>query len=198
MTIKTAVIQTFITFSDLPYVPLSDGLRLQVLPDISFLSRCQKHHFAAFIQNPGMLVVWDDDPEHIIARAEQIENRLVGMIWRNGGMKDQNTDYKTAVSRSAMVSRTPSIDNDTFGEDATAEVDQTFLNAPRRTLLFQPMLTMLTGILVILAIGVGWRNIAIELKVDKNFLRCILAVVVPLQIWMGWVRELQKLLSFFR
>jgi hypothetical protein len=56
------------------------------------------------------------------------------------------------------------------------------------------MLTMLTGILVILTIGLGWRKIAIELRVDKNFLRCILAVVVPLQIWMGWVGELQKLL----
>jgi hypothetical protein len=178
MTLKTSVIQTFLRSSNLPFVPLSDGLRLQVIPDISFLSRCQKHHFAAFIQDPGMLVVWDDDPEHIIDRAEQIEQHLVGMIWRSEGMKDD----------SAFTSTTPTININAMETSKDGlEPNRQFCDQPRRVLLFQPILMAITGILVILTIGVGWRKIAIELKVDHSYMRCLLIVVVPLQIWLGWV-----------
>ena len=187
MTMKTSVIQTFLRSSNLPYVPLSDGLRLQVIPDISFLSRCQKHHFAAFIQHPGMLVVWDDDPEHVIDRAEQIEQHLVGMIWRSDGMKDEG-DYKTALAKSTFTSKAPTININAkeMFEDGS-EPDRQFSDKPRRILLFQPVLMAITSILVILCIGVGWRKIAIEVKVDHSFMRCVLFVVVPAQIWLGWV-----------
>jgi hypothetical protein len=187
MTMKTSVIQTFLRSSNLPYVPLADGLRLQVIPDISFLSRCQKHHFAAFVRDPGMLVVWDDDPEHIIGRAEQIEQHLVGMIWRSEGMKEEG-DYKTALAKSTFTSKAPTINisgKETL--DDGSEPDRQFSDKPRRVLLFQPILMAITGILVILTIGVGWRKVAIELKVDHNFMRCLLLVVVPLQLWLGWV-----------
>ena len=187
MTMKTSVIQTFLRSSNLPYVPLSEGLRLQVIPDMSFLSRCQKHHFAAFVQNPGMLVVWDDDPEHITDRAEKIEQQLVGMIWRSEGMKDEG-DYKTALAKSTFTSKAPTINVNAkeMFEDGS-EPDRQFSDKPRRILLFQPVLMAITSILVILAIGVGWRKIAIEVKVDHKIMRCLLLVVVPMQIWLGWV-----------
>ena len=71
--------------------------------------------------------------------------------------------------------------------DDGSEPDRQFSDKPRRVLLFQPILMAITGILVILTIGVGWRKVAIELKVDHNFMRCLLLVVVPLQLWLGWV-----------
>jgi hypothetical protein len=185
MTMKTSVIQTFLRSSNLPFVPLSDGLRLQVIPDISFLSRCQKHHFAAFIQDPGMLVVWDDDPEHIIVRAEQIEQHLVGMIWRSEVMKDEG-DCKTALAKSTFTSKAPTSNSKEIFEDGP-EPDRQFSDKQRRVLLFQPILMAITGVLVILTIGVGWRKIAIEQKVDHSYTRCLLAFMVPLQIWLGWV-----------
>jgi hypothetical protein len=196
VSMTTSVIQTFLKSSNLPFVPLSDGLRLQVIPDISFLSRCQKHHFAAFVQDPGMLIVWDDDPEHVIDRAEQIEQHLVGMIWRSEGMKEEG-DYKTALAKSAFTSKAPTININAkeMFEDGS-EPDRQFSDKPRRVLLVQPILMAITGVLVILTIGVGWRKIAIELKVDHSFMRCLLAVVVPLQIWLGWVRRLYRVKIF--
>ncbi len=192
MTMKTAVIQTFLRSSNLPYVPLSDGLRLQVIPDITFLSRCQKHHFAAFIQDPGMLVVWDDDPEHVTDRAEQIEQHLVGMIWRSEVMKE-GADYKTALSNTSFTAgrATPTIMAKEVFDDGS-ESERQYSDKPRRILLFQPILIAIVGTLDILTIGIGWRKIAIELKVDHNYLRCVLAVVVPLQIWLGWVSLLKR------
>lgn len=59
MTVKTAVIQTFLKEYNLPFVPLNNGLQLQVLPNIVGLFRCKKHHYAAFIKDIGMLVVWE-------------------------------------------------------------------------------------------------------------------------------------------
>ena len=198
MTMKTAVIQTFLRSSNLPYVPLSDGLRLQVIPDITFLSRCQKHHFAAFVQDPGMLVVWDDDPEHITDRAEQIEQHLVGMIWRSEVMKEGSADYKTALSNASFTGgrSTPTIMAKEVFDD-TSDQERQYSDKPRRILLFQPILMAIVGALDILTIGIGWRKIAIELKVDHNYLRCVLAVVVPLQIWLGWVSEPKRNLPIY-
>jgi hypothetical protein len=138
-----------------------------------------------------MLVVWDDDPEHIIDRAEQIEQHLVGMIWRSEGMKDDG-DCQTALAKATSTSRTPTINiNATEALEHGSEPNRHFSNRPRRVLLFQPILMAITGILLIFTIGVGWRKIAIELKVDHRRMRCLLIVVVPLQIWLGWVSHAQ-------
>ena len=66
MTVNTRVIKLFLHSNDKAYVPLKGGLRLQVLPDISYLPRCQKHQFAAFIADRGLLIVWDDEPRHLL------------------------------------------------------------------------------------------------------------------------------------
>jgi len=58
MTVITPVIRRFAGRS---VVALSNGQQIQVLPDISYLSRCQKYQSAAFISDAGMLVVWDDE-----------------------------------------------------------------------------------------------------------------------------------------
>lgn len=59
MTVKTAVVQTFLREYNLPFVPFNNGLQLQVLPNIAGLCRCKKHHYAAFIKDVGMLIVWE-------------------------------------------------------------------------------------------------------------------------------------------
>src|ERR1700710_1976270 len=96
MTVKTDVIETFLRTSQLSYVPYVDGLRIQVLPNISFLSTCKKHHFAAFIQDPGFLVVWHDDPEQVITRAEKIEQHLVSLLWKDESLVIPKTDSGAA------------------------------------------------------------------------------------------------------
>ena len=68
MTVKTAVIQTFLREYNLPFVPFSNGVQLHVLPNIAMLSKCKKHHYAAFVKDTGMLVVWDGKRSVITAR----------------------------------------------------------------------------------------------------------------------------------
>ncbi len=176
MTVKTDVIQSFLQTSQLPYVPYVDGLRIQVLPNLTFLSSCKKHHFAAFIRDPGLLIVWHDDPEQIISRAEQIEQHLVSLLWKD----------ETIVLKSAAQSKAPSI-NITEKVDASDEEEgRRYDDKPRKTLLYQPILMSFVGILVVLTIGLGWRKVAIEVKTDHTYLRLVLAVVILPQIWLGW------------
>jgi hypothetical protein len=174
MTVKTDVIETFLRTSQLPYVPYVDGLRIQVLPNISFLSTCKKHHFAAFIQDPGFLVVWHDDPEQVITRAEKIEQHLVSLLWKDESLVIPKTD-----SGAASISITEK-------DHADVEEARRFDDKPRKTILYQAILMGLAGTLVVLTIGIGWRKVAVELKTDHTYVRLALALVILPQIWLGW------------
>lgn len=179
MTVNTRVIKLFLRRQDLPYVPLKDGLRLQILPNITYLPSCQKHHFAAFIADAAILVVWDDEPKHLLVRAKNIEDQLMEMVWH----ADTNSVYdeKPNKSQSVLVTELPDGDYDSEmgSEDLVAK--------PRKLVMIQAVLCALTILITIAALGSGWRQIVIELMVDKQMLRLAFAVVVPLQFWLALV-----------
>lgn len=184
MTISTSVVQLFLQQENRLYVPLENGLRLQILPDISFLPECQKHHFAAFIQDTANLVVWDDQPTHILTRAKDIEDQLMSVIW-NDSAKDAE-----------MLSSGPSgkSTKQTYFHHTHAPVDvgghnDILSGAPRKTVLVQPILTAMTLLLIVAAIGTGVRRMMIEVKVDHSQLRLALLLVAPLQIWLALVSQ---------
>lgn len=61
MTINSRVVKTFLAWSpDALDVPLKNGLRVQVLPNMEELPRARKAQSAAFIASEGLLIVWDD------------------------------------------------------------------------------------------------------------------------------------------
>lgn len=173
------------------YVPLDNGLRIQVLPNVNYLPECQKHHFAAFIQEPSMLVVWDDDPNHLLSRAQNVEDQLMKMIWEDD---EENEKGSTAVTSkvpskapSKMGSRAPSVHIDEVYGSQDGHIEEGLTEAPRKIVLIQPVLTAITLILVIAALGAGWRQVVLEVTVDKGWLRLAFVVVVPLQIWLALV-----------
>ncbi|KAJ9651380.1 hypothetical protein H2201_009278, partial [Coniosporium apollinis] len=55
---------------------------------------CQKHQFAAFIADRGILIVWDDEPKKLIGRVERLEQALVTMIWGNGDAYPEEKEEK--------------------------------------------------------------------------------------------------------
>ena len=175
MTVNTRVIKLFLRRTDMPYVPLPDGLRLQILPDISHLPSCQKHHFAAFIQESTLLVVWDDDPRQILARIKNIESQLMRLIWED---EAPSADEKSVVQES--VHPVGSINSSV--EDLR--------EPPRKLALMQAILTACTLTILIAAIGSGWRQVAQEIKIDGFMLRLAFAAIVPVQLWLALVRLL--------
>ena len=170
MTVNTRVIKLFLHNNDRPYVPLKNGLRLQVLPDMSYLPRCQKHQFAAFIADRGILVVWDDEPRHLLDRAQKIEKSLMAMIWDAG-----NDEADEKKEGSVVVNETGS----------EGDVELGFVEPPRKIVLWMPVLSACTLALTVVAIGSGWRQIAVETFVDHNYIRMAFIFAVLPQMWLA-------------
>ncbi|KJY01756.1 glycosyltransferase family 2 protein [Zymoseptoria brevis] len=171
MTVNTRVIKLFLHNNQRPYVPLKNGLRLQVLPNVSYLPRCQKHQFAAFIADRGLLVVWDDEPRHLLDRAHKIEKALMEMIWDD----DMGEDEKKGAG--VDVNELGSEDGDVaeFGD----------VEKPRPIMLWQSILCAATLLLSVFCVGLGYRKLAIEVFVDGSYTRLALVAVSPLQFWLG-------------
>jgi hypothetical protein len=174
MTVNTKVMKILLQSNVMPYIEIKPGLRLQVLPDISSLSSCQKHQFAAFIADPGILVVWDDEPEKIISRAERLEAALLSMIWGEPGMTQEGQGKHDGSILS--LSETRDVDPEILAEEK-----------PRRIVLMQSWVTAATLILTVSAIGAGWRQVAIEIAVDGGLIRILFILVFLPQAWLALV-----------
>ncbi|KAI9698880.1 MAG: hypothetical protein M1820_007301 [Bogoriella megaspora] len=171
LTVSTRVIKLFLHHNTQAYVPLRDGLRLQVLPDISWLPRCQKHQFAAFIADRGVLIVWDDQPRHILERTRNIETQLMDMIWATEDEEKMGTKPP-----SVMINEV----------DSEEDAEQGAITFKRRPVLWQPVFTAFALFLAITAMGTGWRQIAVETFVDSTYLRMAFFLACPIQIWLAF------------
>ncbi|KAH8670860.1 glycosyl transferase family group 2-domain-containing protein [Xylariales sp. PMI_506] len=172
MTINTRVINVIMsskrTTSD--FIPLPNGLQLQVLASLRELPYCQKHHFAAFIQDSQMLVIWDDDPSKIFLRAENLEGQLMKMIWGAGDDAEEEMDEKN-----------DQVQVDISPDDLEAALEKEV----RKTKLTSPIIVGLTLALCISCTGLGLRNIVYEVETDKSYIRLALCAVIPVQMFVS-------------
>ncbi|KAI1751675.1 glycosyl transferase family group 2-domain-containing protein [Xylaria castorea] len=186
MTINTRVINVILASrrTNYEYIPLPDGLRLQVLPSMSELPRCQKHHFAAFIQDLQIMVVWDDEPKKVLARAEALERQLMKMIWGTGDEEEDEAEGEKG-ERGPVVDVTP--------VDLEAAAD----TPDRRVKLTSALTVALTVALAIATLGIGYRALAYEVATDGSYVRLALIVVSPLQLWVGYFFFQTIIINFF-
>ena len=178
MTVNTRVIRILLHSNQMPFVEIQEGLRIQVLSDMSYLPRCQKHQFAAFIADRGVLVVWDDDPKKILDRVERLETLLMKMIWGNEGVypeEDEKKEEEEAVE-------------DEFDPNADPENPQEA--KPRKLMLMQAFVTAATIALTITVLGWGWRQVTVEIFIDHNFIRIAFILAFIPQFWLALVRRL--------
>ncbi|KAF2154980.1 hypothetical protein K461DRAFT_105444 [Myriangium duriaei CBS 260.36] len=183
MTVNTRVIKLFLHNNDKAFVPLKGGLRLQVLPDMTYLPRCQKHQFSAFIADRGILVVWDDEPKQLLNRAENIEKALMAMIWNEGESESEDGDDENKEKKESeeTIEEVASEDGEDDGKPKKKKLNYT----PRRPILLQPSMTALTLFATTIAIGSGYRSIAVEIANDGNWTRLLFVLAAPAQVWLG-------------
>ncbi|KAM7197932.1 putative glycosyltransferase [Naviculisporaceae sp. PSN 640] len=167
MTVNSRVIKTFLQWSpEAVDVPLMNGLRVQILPTIEDLTRARKHQFAAFVASEGLLVVWDDDALHLVQRAKAIESELMELVWKAGSEEEEDEKGGPTV--------------------AELEIDEEsgqFKPEKRPVHLLNTWLVSLTLILVTVSLGAAFRQLAIEVSVDGNFMRLALVALFPVQIF---------------
>ncbi|ORY65012.1 glycosyl transferase family group 2-domain-containing protein [Pseudomassariella vexata] len=173
MTVNTRVINVILNSrrTTYEYIPLPDGLRLQVLPTMRELPHCQKHHFAAFIQDAQILVVWDDEPKKVLARADMLERQLMKMIWGTGE-DDEETEEDEKSGEKGVIEVGVSV----------VDLEAALQSEVRKTKLTSPLTVGLTLALCISCTGLGLRNLAFEVKTDGSYTRLALMVCIPAQI----------------
>lgn len=188
MTVNTPVIQRF---KGRAFVNLPNGLRLQVLPDISYVPTCQKHQSAAFIDDRGTLLVWDDDPKDIIERAARLERELLHLIWAGDLASFAALDREEEKFSKMMKSTVTSADGSECSiSDISSDIEAgNAKTAPekRKTPVLLPCCVMFTVCLTVLTLGSGYRRMAVELAYDGSYTRFALVVVFPLAAWLSLV-----------
>ncbi|MCJ1357386.1 MAG: hypothetical protein MMC33_007382 [Icmadophila ericetorum] len=171
MTVTTHVIRVFLQQEEQQHsIHLDNGLALQVIPTIAHLPYCQKHHSAAFIQDTASLVVWDDNPSAVLSRAAKIERQLIALI-------SSHIDKDALKRQTVIVTETEKAIE--LGEEGQV------VEKPRRVALIHAVLSGLTLILLMAAIGAGWRQVAVETGIDQKWIRLAFVAVVPFQMWLG-------------
>ncbi|KAK0726203.1 glycosyl transferase family group 2-domain-containing protein [Apiosordaria backusii] len=168
MTVNSRVIKTFLAWSpDAVDVPLMNGLRVQILPTIDDLPRARKHQFAAFVASEGLLIVWDDEALHLVERARGIEKELMDLVWKAGAEEDEEEKGGLPIATEAEV-------DEESGE----------LKPEKRPVhLLNTYLVSLTLVLVTVSLGAAFRQLAIEVSVDNNYMRLALVALFPVQIF---------------
>ena len=181
ISIKDRVVTVLLSQPDLLYIPIQDNLRLQIVPDIEYVPRCQRSQGAAFCKNQDMLVVWGDSVDATEQRADKYLKQMVEVFSQGfGGAYSEKEKDTVMVKEMAMDGSEDAYSGDLDPEDNYQE--------PRRKIvLIQAVLTGLTLLLLVAAIGSGFRQIAIEIGIDHSYIRLAFVIVVPLQMWLALV-----------
>jgi len=113
------------------------------------------------------------DPNQLFARAKHIENEMMNMDWEHNA---------------------PSVYENEKGADfSVMELGEEETGSPapseRPTHLLNAILVGFTLFLITVMLGAGFRQIAIEVVVDKNWLRLAFILLTPVQIFFTLVRS---------
>ena len=150
---------------------MNNGLRVQILPSIRDFARARKLQSAAFIAEEGILVVWDDDPMQVIARAKQIESELMDIVWKQGQLDEEEGEKKGPRVQEVEVDP----------ESGTVIPEQ------RPTHLLNTILVAVTIVLIVTTLGAGFRQVAVEVMVDHGYLRLAFIILTPIQVFFTLV-----------
>lgn len=180
MTVKTTVIELILARHHQPYVKLTPQHRLQVINDVEDLPHCQRNQYAAFVASRGMLVVWADDPGKLYDNAEFIQNTLMNKIW----MKD--AAHIPDEKRLQLV--------ESIKEEEPLD-SESIIEKPRRIVLNQAFGCAVTLVLACAAVGSGWKEVAVEISVDHNYLRMAFLVTIVPQLWFSLVSPIPYIIQ---
>lgn len=173
MTINSRVVKTYLSWTpNAVDVPLKNGLRVQVLPTMDELPRARKAQSAAFIASEGLLVVWDDENTNLIARGQSIEAELMDLVWRT------NDPQLEAEDEALNEKKPPRVTAEEIDQES-GEV----LPENRPTHLQNTVLVSITLLLITVMLGAGWRQIAIEVSGDGNYIRVAFVLLTPVQVF---------------
>ncbi len=127
---------------------------------MEYLPNCQRHQNAAFIRDQQLLVVWADSVDAAEDRAGSYLKQIVQVFSKGFEYDEKSKDQDIFVTEMPLDSED--------GSSGVQDLEEEIQEPARRPILIQAMLTGCTLFLIIAAIGTGWRQIALEVDVDKE------------------------------
>lgn len=123
------------------------------------------------------------DPENLFKRGHAIENELMDLVWMADDPNaeedeppvDDEFDEKHPDEKRMKV---PRVQATAIDEESGEPILES-----RPTHLQNTVLVTLTLVLIIVMLGAGFRQLAIEVAVDHNYLRLAFILLTPLQIF---------------
>lgn len=125
-----------------------------------------------------IFVAWDDDPEHLLKRAEDLEANFIKMIWVGGEAvieEHEGEDPKSLADEGMEAADPRTLEAGTAGQEK------------RPVRIVSSIIVASTVCLAVTCMGFGWRRLAMECKVDRNFFRLLLVLLAPVQLFFGMV-----------
>ncbi|KAI9670489.1 MAG: hypothetical protein M1817_004356 [Caeruleum heppii] len=184
MTVRTNFIKIILSRrEENDFIPLPNGLKMQVLGQIQDLPRCQKHQFAAFLDDCETLLVWDDDPNHLLERVTHLEEQLLKLIWEGPG---DSTDDES-IEKPSKAAGTVVTANEVRDSSSSQDVEKGLYDDDRPTRLISAVMVGLTLALLLATLGLGYRLLANEVKTDPSYgiPRLALVALFPIQAWLS-------------
>lgn len=157
---------TFIARATDAEIPISKGLRVQVIPTIEELVYARKHQYAAFIQSESLLVVWDDNPENLATRAESIQDDL---------LKSAMSSYEAGFGEKGALVEEEEIDIEAFTEK------------DRPMVYYNTICTAMSLAVLVTLSGLGWQAVAREVSLLKSYMSILLVIMTPINWFMALV-----------
>lgn len=178
MTVHFRAIKTLLAWSpDATDVPLVNGIRVQILPTVYHLPHTRKHQFAALLASDALLLVWDDDPSTLVERAEALESELIELVDRSSSL--QKSADMTEEKQELNVT-----DYDNIKESGEINPEG------RPTQLMNTVLVAFSLIIIMMLLGLGFRSVAVEVAVDKGYVRLVFLALTPVQVFFTLVCQL--------
>ena len=181
MTVNTpvvrALLESIVSKTDLDHVPLPDGLRVQVVRTMADLPRGQLHHFAAFVVDVRMLIVWDDEPEKLLARVQTLEAKFIELIWGNGEEGEEEEDGGGPGEKGGAAVNLEELD--------PAQLEEALARERRPVRLESAFMVAITVAIWIVCPALGWRWLAFQTMVDGTYLRMALIAALPAQLFIS-------------
>ncbi|KAL2191949.1 hypothetical protein L209DRAFT_86213 [Thermothelomyces heterothallicus CBS 203.75] len=189
MTVNTPVVRalldSIVCRTELDHVPLPDGLRVQVLRTMTDLPRGQLHHFAAFVEDVRLLVVWDDEPEKLLDRAQNLEAKFIEIIWGRGRNDEGADDDEDAAGGEIKGAGAAVAVQDPGPGPDTGRLEEALGGEKRPVRLESACMVALTLALWIVCPALGWRWLAYQSTVDGTYLRFALLAACPVQMFVS-------------
>ncbi|KAI6371981.1 hypothetical protein MCOR32_006027 [Pyricularia oryzae] len=180
--IVTRALFEILKYQELSSMPLEGGLQVQILKSVKGLPGCQLHHFAAFIEDKQILVVWDDDPKAIFDRAKRLEKKAMALVWPS---EQRRSVDSMAAGHDSEGHRTKDVGDHSTIASSRQDLEDILPSHERPINLTSSCIVGISLMLCISALGLGWRLLARDSTVDGDWKRVIFLAIAPINLFIS-------------